>query len=203
MLGNQPYSRINSFSQRPSIQQCIAYILFLMQILVFSIIIQKHLSSRYRTPICAVYGVVAGVHVCIALAVSFSDPSDNLMIKYRNDRSRYTFKYEVSSPRKLGTASTVSTAAATSASPPVIAESVADVLRTSTIIASGLIIVWGAKTIGYSPFFWQLHFLVWPSTSVLSLFYGPRMTITTILPKWVLFGHLELLLLWSPFWSLT
>lgn len=84
------YKTKNSFTQTPSAAQIGAYILFLMQILIFFIIIQKHFVSEVkRITMIVIYSTSITIQIIITLITSLSDPSDSFMIKYRNDRSEY------------------------------------------------------------------------------------------------------------------
>lgn len=81
------YKIINTFSQSPSIAQIISYLLFLMQVLVFFIIIQKRYESRVmRIVVIIVYSICVVFHVVVTFLTSLSDPSDDFMIKFKNDR---------------------------------------------------------------------------------------------------------------------
>lgn len=83
----QKYKTINSFTQRPSVAQIIAYLLFTMQIVLFAAIIQKHYKSNAkRIGIIVVYSILLFVHILATFLTSCSDPSDDFMIKYKNDR---------------------------------------------------------------------------------------------------------------------
>lgn len=81
------YKIINTFSQSPSPAQIVSYLLFLMQVLIFSIIIQKHYqSSTMRVAVIVIYSICIACHVIVTFLTSLSDPSDDFMIKFKNDR---------------------------------------------------------------------------------------------------------------------
>lgn len=81
----RPYKTINSFTQRPSCAQVVSYLLFLMQILIFSIIIQqRYQSSEARVGMVVAYSLALGAQIILTIVASLSDPSDSFMIKYRN-----------------------------------------------------------------------------------------------------------------------
>lgn len=83
----QKYKPINTFSQRPSLAQIVAYLLFASQIVLFAVIIQKHyVSHSMRIAMIIVYSTVVVGHIVITVLTSYSDPSDDFMIRYRNDR---------------------------------------------------------------------------------------------------------------------
>lgn len=84
------YKTINTFTQCPSPAQIASYIIFLMQILVFYIIIQNRLQSPItRIALLITYSICVAVHIVFTLIVSISDPSDSFMIRYRNNRDTY------------------------------------------------------------------------------------------------------------------
>ena len=79
------YKTINTFSQRPSPAQLVSYLIFLLQILIFFIIIQARLASTStRIVLIVVYSLSVGSQIVLTFLVSLSDPSDNFMIKYKN-----------------------------------------------------------------------------------------------------------------------
>ena len=81
------YKTINSFTQIPSPAQICSYLLFLLQILVFWIIIQnRYTSSTTRIVMIVLYTISVVAHIIATFAASLSDPSDSFMIKYRNHR---------------------------------------------------------------------------------------------------------------------
>ena len=80
------YKAINTFSQTPSITQIASYIIFLAQVLIFSIIIQAHITQQTtRISMIIIYSIVTFIQIVITFLTSLSDPSDSFMIRYRND----------------------------------------------------------------------------------------------------------------------
>lgn len=81
------YKTKNSFTQKPSPAQIVAYLLFLMKFLFFFIIIQRrYFSFEKRVGMIVVLTILFACQVVITLVTSFIDPSDDFMIKYRNNR---------------------------------------------------------------------------------------------------------------------
>lgn len=81
------YKTINSFSRKPSPAQIVSYLLFLMKFLFFYIIIQRRYFS-FESRIAMIV-VLTSLFICqtvITLLTSYIDPSDDFMIRYRNDR---------------------------------------------------------------------------------------------------------------------
>lgn len=85
------YTAKNSFSRYPSVTQIISYLLFVMQILLFYIVVQKHLEPHWkRTTMLVIYSIIAAVHLIITLLISLSDPTDQFMINCINDPQQYS-----------------------------------------------------------------------------------------------------------------
>lgn len=71
------YTAKNSFSRYPSVTQIISYLLFVMQILLFYIVLQKHLEPIWkRITVVVIYSISIAVHLIITLMISLSDPTD-------------------------------------------------------------------------------------------------------------------------------
>jgi hypothetical protein len=88
------YKTINSFSQIPSVPQIASYFIFLMQVLIFAIIIQaRYTSNTKRIIMISIYSIAMGIQILITALTSISDPSDSFMIKYRNNRDEYFVCY--------------------------------------------------------------------------------------------------------------
>lgn len=95
------------------------------------------------------YSVAVGSQIIVTVLTSLSDPSDEFMIRYRNDRDSYIFVNAVSKTSKSGKCSTAIFVVATYRIHPDIAACVVDVCRILIITVFGSIIVWVAKTIVY------------------------------------------------------
>ena len=81
------YKAINTFSQAPSPTQIISYLIFVMQILIFALIIQaRYRSETTRITMIIIYCIAISFQILITFLTSLSDPSDSFMIKYRNNR---------------------------------------------------------------------------------------------------------------------
>jgi hypothetical protein len=88
------YKTINSFSQIPSAPQIASYLIFLMQVLIFAIIIQaRYTSNTKRIIMISIYSIAMGIQIIITALTSISDPSDSFMVKYRNNRDEYFVYY--------------------------------------------------------------------------------------------------------------
>lgn len=82
------YKKINTFSQAPSPAQIGSYLIFLMQILIFYIIIQARLvTPATRIVMLVLYSCSVACQIGVTLLVSLSDPSDSFMVRYRNNRN--------------------------------------------------------------------------------------------------------------------
>lgn len=82
------YKKINTFSQGPSAAQIGSYLIFVMQILIFYIIIQARIvTATTRTVMLVLYSCSVICQIGVTLMVSLSDPSDSFMIKYKNNRN--------------------------------------------------------------------------------------------------------------------
>ena len=83
------YKIINTFSQKPSFAQIVAYLVFLMQVLIFYILVQKHYESQsVRIAMITLFSISVVTQGILALATSMSDPSDSLMVNFKNQREK-------------------------------------------------------------------------------------------------------------------
>lgn len=80
------YETINSFTRRPVVTQIAAYLVFLGETLTFFICMYINFRNTTRQiTILVLYIVTAIIQVIVSLMTSYIDPSDNIMIEYRNN----------------------------------------------------------------------------------------------------------------------
>lgn len=81
------YKTINTFCQSPSVAQIAAYVIFALQVLTFYIVVHRRIHSPTSLLVLHVlYAISTTGQVIFTLASSAIDPSDQIMIKYRNNR---------------------------------------------------------------------------------------------------------------------
>lgn len=81
----QKYTKTNTFSRRPSLPQVITYLLFTAEIVFFYALIQNNLVDRgRRIGTIVAFSLVTFIEIGVAFVVSLSDPSDELMVRFRN-----------------------------------------------------------------------------------------------------------------------
>ena len=84
------YKTINSFNQTPSLGQIVAILLYGLQISTFYGITQRRISSKPAfISLHILYGISILGQLVSTFISSYIDPSDQLMIQYRNNREEY------------------------------------------------------------------------------------------------------------------
>ena len=80
------YSTVNTFTRGPVPAQIITYLVFLGEALTFFICMYVNFVSTVRQiTILVLYIVTMVVQVYLSIVTSCSDPSDSIMIDYRNN----------------------------------------------------------------------------------------------------------------------
>lgn len=80
------YERVHTFSRRPVFAQIISYGVFIAEVVTFFLCLyMNYKSSRSQTIILIIYIITLIIQVITVIQVSYIDPSDDLMIEYRND----------------------------------------------------------------------------------------------------------------------
>ena len=80
------YETINSFTRRPVVTQIAAYLVFIGEALTFFICMYVNFTNTTRQiTILVLYILTVIIQVIVSLMTSYIDPSDNIMIEYRNN----------------------------------------------------------------------------------------------------------------------
>lgn len=92
---NKEYETINTFNRRPVLPQIAAYLVFIGEALTFFICMYLNFSNTTKQiTILILYIVTAIAQVVVTLWTSCKDPSDSIMMSYRNDaKNRYFHTY--------------------------------------------------------------------------------------------------------------
>ncbi len=82
------YSTINTFTRRPVPAQLITYLVFIVEALTFFICMYVNFrNTAKQVTILVLYLLSVTVQAYLTLSISCSDPSDSIMIEYRNNAS--------------------------------------------------------------------------------------------------------------------
>lgn len=85
------YDTINSFTRKPVLTQIVAYLVFIGEALTFFICMYVNFrNTSLQILIFVLYIMTAFIQIIVSLMASYIDPSDNIMIEYRNnEKNRY------------------------------------------------------------------------------------------------------------------
>lgn len=82
------YKKVNTFSRTPCFNQVMSYLVLATQSLSFWLLVQRHIAHQNtRFVMMAVYALSTAVLVWAGVLASASDPSDPIMIDYKNGKS--------------------------------------------------------------------------------------------------------------------
>lgn len=82
------YKKVNTFSRTPCFNQIMSYMVLATQSLSFWLLVQRHFAHQNtRFIMIAVYGLSTVVLLWAGVLASASDPSDPIMINYKNGKS--------------------------------------------------------------------------------------------------------------------
>ena len=82
------YKKVNTFSRTPCFNQIMSYLVLATQSLSFWLLVQRHFEHQNtRIAIMAVYALSSVVLLWAGALASASDPSDPIMINYKNGKS--------------------------------------------------------------------------------------------------------------------
>ena len=89
---HKKYETINACTRRPSAPQIVAYLLFAFQVATFYAIVENKLVSEDARIILHVFFALSSLlEVVTSLIVSLTDPSDEFMIRYKNNSLLYIY----------------------------------------------------------------------------------------------------------------
>lgn len=75
------YSKVNTFTRTPCIQQMICYAASILEVSIFFSLIQPHFSHlSTRLTLIIVYSISLLAKIVSSVYISYSDPSDELMM---------------------------------------------------------------------------------------------------------------------------
>jgi palmitoyltransferase len=83
-----PYTTTNSFTQAPSPTLIISILVFIMQVVIFTVIIQKHCSCRIFMVV--LYSVSVGGQVSTTFLTCLKDPSDDYLVRSKTNKNSKT-----------------------------------------------------------------------------------------------------------------
>lgn len=79
-----PYSKNNSFSKKPGLAQIASYAVFLMETILFYMVVLPRLQGSSKIAFGISYSLSLLMLVVSAVVTSLADPADLIMICYRN-----------------------------------------------------------------------------------------------------------------------
>ena len=136
------YERNNTFSKRPGLPQVASYIVFALEVVLFYAVVLPALANRPQIALGVLYTATLLLLVVATVVASKVDPSDQIMILYRNHpREEYFEWYEGSNSfaaPTLPSCCSAIIAGATCVTSPGIARPATDAFKTSTITVCGL-----------------------------------------------------------------
>lgn len=78
------YERNNTFSKRPGLPQVASYIVFALEVVLFYAVVLPALANRPQIALGILYTATLLLLVVATIIASKVDPSDQIMILYRN-----------------------------------------------------------------------------------------------------------------------
>lgn len=136
------YERNNTFSKRPGLPQVASYVVFALEVVLFYAVVLPALTSGPQIALGFLYTATLLLLIAATVVASKVDPSDQVMILYRNHPREEYLKWHAgsnnSAARTLPSCSSATTAAATCATSPATARPATAAFRTSTTTACGL-----------------------------------------------------------------
>lgn len=87
MSDSKPYDKVASFTKKPGIAQIASYAVFTFEVALFFIVVLPNLSTNSQIALGVLYSLSLLALIVTAGTCSVVDPSDKVMILYRNDRS--------------------------------------------------------------------------------------------------------------------
>ena len=91
MNETKAYTTKNTFSKSPGCAQIASYIIFLLMVVLFYVSVRPNLHSG-QIALTIFFTICTAAMVITTLITSYIDPSDQVMIMYKNDRSKYIKK---------------------------------------------------------------------------------------------------------------
>lgn len=89
-MSNNPYFKNNSFTKTPGIPQIASYAVFLLETVLYYVVVLPHLESLpSKVTLGILYSIFLLLLIVFTVLSSLNDPSDSAMIMYRNDREKY------------------------------------------------------------------------------------------------------------------
>lgn len=136
------YERNNTFSKRPGLPQVASYIVFALEVVLFYAVVLPALANRPQIALGILYTATLLLLVVATIIASKVDPSDQIMILYRNHPREEYFEWYAGSnsfaARTLPSCCSAIIAGATSATSLGTARPAIAAFRTSTTTACGL-----------------------------------------------------------------
>lgn len=80
----RPYSKITTFTKRPGLPQLASYVVFVLETVLFYSVILPRLHETPQVVLGLVYSATLVVLVASTIVSSSADPSDRVMVQYRN-----------------------------------------------------------------------------------------------------------------------
>lgn len=78
------YAKINTFSKSPGAAQMLSYAVFLLETVLFYAVILQKLDNTPKIILGIIYSVSLISLIAVTIVCSSNDPSDTVMVKYRN-----------------------------------------------------------------------------------------------------------------------
>ena len=138
----KPYETNNTFSKRPGLPQVASYIVFALEVVLFYAVVLPALANRPQIALGLLYTATLLLLVIATVVASKVDPSDQVMILYRNRPQEEYFKWYAGSnsfaAHTRTSCSSAIIAGATCATSRGTARRAIAASKTSTITACGL-----------------------------------------------------------------
>lgn len=80
----KPYERNNTFSKRPGLPQVTSYIVFALEVVLFYAVVLPALTNGPQIALGLLYTATLLLLVVATVVASKVDPSDQVMVLYRN-----------------------------------------------------------------------------------------------------------------------
>lgn len=136
------YERNNTFSKRPGLPQVASYIVFTLEVVLFYAVVLPALANRPQIALGLLYTATLLLLVVATVVASKVDPSDQIMILYRNHPREEYFEWYAGSNSfaapTLPSCYSAIIAGATYVTSPGTARPATAVFKTSTTTACGL-----------------------------------------------------------------
>ena len=83
-MQSKPYDPITTCNKQPALAQIVSHLIFTLETIAFFSVVLPHLEDPSKAVLTVLYCVSLVVIVVFTLICSVSDPSDEVMVFYRN-----------------------------------------------------------------------------------------------------------------------